>query len=296
MTDEDDDGRIGAYAPPADDMDMFDARGEESRRGPLLLTLAVVVVVAFFGIVYITYQSGLREQNEAPRIRADAEPYRVAPPDPGGEATPNTDIAVYDRLSGETAEGEATPREAPEEPRPALRVETVGADETASEDEAESDRQSRRERRLAARNGGLTEETVPEPRPAPARPAPAPETEPETEPETGPETTPAPVETAPATSPVAEDAAIRGIDREGEWVIQIASLPSPDGAAAAWIAFSSANADIITGLAPDVAAVEIEGRGTYHRLRVAAFSGRDAAVEFCDRLQARGQDCLVRRR
>jgi cell division protein FtsN len=284
MTDEDDDGRIGAYAPPADDMDMFDARGEESRRGPLLLTLAVTVVIAFFGIVYIAYQSGLRERDEAPRIRADAEPYRVVPPDPGGEATPNTDIAVYDRLSGESEEGEATPRDAPEEPVPGLRVETVGADETTSEPAAEEDRLSRRERRLAARNGGLTEEPAPSTTPTPA-PAPV---------EAEPEPAPVPAETRPAPPPAA--VAASSIASDGEWVIQIASLPSQEGAEAAWIAFSSANADIVSGLAPDIATVEIEGRGTFHRLRVAAFTARDAAVSFCEQLQTRGQDCLVRRR
>mgnify|MGYP003875238557 CR=1 FL=1 len=53
---------------------------------------------------------------------------------------------------------------------------------------------------------------------------------------------------------------------------------------------------IASGMAPDVLRVEIPDRGTYHRLRIAAFDSREAAQAFCSTLQSRGQDCLVARR
>ena len=60
MTDRDTDRRVGAYAPPTDDDDTFDAR-EDSRRGPLLLTAAFAVFVLFIGVVWSAYRQGNRE-------------------------------------------------------------------------------------------------------------------------------------------------------------------------------------------------------------------------------------------
>lgn len=141
MTDPDDDSRIGAYAPPTDEFSTFDAREEDARRGPLLLTAALAVFILFLGVVWSAYNQGLRESGRdgAPRLVPNEEPYRERPADPGGEETPDTDLEVYDRLTGDSTEVDepVSLRPAPEEPiedtRPALRVETVDADETGEE-------------------------------------------------------------------------------------------------------------------------------------------------------------------
>ena len=284
MTDPDDDSRIGAYAPPTDEFSTFDAREDDARRGPLLLTAALAVFILFLGVVWSAYNQGLRESGRdgAPRLVPNEEPYRERPADPGGEETPDTDLEVYDRLTGDSDEGEGpvSLRPAPEEPiedsRPALRVETVDADETG---EDVSPRQA-------------PERPAPEPEPQQTAPDTEPEPEqaaPEPEPDTPPAATPSEPDPAPATPAPA-------VNRDGEWVVQIASFRSEADAEAAWVAFRTRFADIATGLAPDVASVEIANRGTYHRLRIAAFETRDAAVSFCGTLQARGQDCLVARR
>ena len=276
MTDQDDESRLGAYAPPTDEFSTFDARDEDGRRGPLLLTAALAVFVLFLGVVWSAYNQGLRESGRdgAPRLVPDVEPFRERPADPGGEETPDTDLDVYNRLTGDSGEGEdeVSLRPAPEEPmedtRPALRVETVDADEADA----------------AAREA---QPAVTAPDPEPERPAPR-QPEPEPEPEAA----------APATTPttVPSETPPRTVDVNGEWVVQIASFRSEADAEAAWVAFRTRFADIASGLAPDVASVEIANRGTYYRLRIAAFSTRDGAVEFCSSLQDRGQDCLVARR
>lgn len=286
MTDQEDDSRIGAYAPPSDGYETFDAREEEGRRGTFLLVVVFSVVVLFVGVVWSAFNQGVREADSAPRILADVEPYRARPADPGGEETRDTELGVYDRLTGENADGDSvSPRPAPEEPiednRPALRVETVGADETIEPDPS-------------------AEPASPDvtPRPAPQRPDPEPaaaDPEPQSferppasepaqpEPVTEEVETPAP---APAFTPAPS----------GTWVVQIASFRSVPDAEAAWLAFSARFSDISTGLAPDIVSVDIPNRGTYHRLRIAAFAARDEAMAFCSTLQARGQDCLVARR
>ena len=277
MTDQEEDSRIGAYAPPADEFQTFDAREEESRRGTLLLTTAIFVIVLFAAVVYKAFEQGTREREAAPRIVADVEPYRERPADPGGEETRDTDLDVYNRLSGDSNEPEAVqPRPTPEEPledsRPALRVETVTADATEPPAEAAA-------------------ETAPDitPRQAPERPAPQPQAE--TEPEPVIETPAQPV-AEPAPAPSRAD----GVSAAGGWVVQIASFREQAEAEAAWLAFQGRYSDIASGLGPDIQTAEIEGRGTYHRLRIAAFTSREAATAFCSTLHSRGQDCLVRSR
>ena len=290
MTDQDDDSRIGAYAPPTDEFSTFDAREEDARRGPLLLTAALAVFILFLGVVWSAYNQGLRESGRdgAPRLVPNEEPYRERPADPGGEETPDTDLEVYDRLTGDSDEGEGpvSLRPAPEEPiedsRPALRVETVDADETGEPAQDVTPRQAPERPRSQPVPEPEPQETTPDPEPEPAAPDPEPESAPEpatADPEPGPETAPAPA-----------------VDREGEWVVQIASFRSEADAEAAWVAFRTRFSEIASGLAPDVASVEIPNRGTYHRLRIAAFATREDAMGFCSTLQGRGQDCLVARR
>lgn len=295
MTDQDDDSRIGAYAPPSDGYETFDAREEEGRRGTFLLLVVVAVVAGFVAVVWSAFNQGVREANEAPRIIADVEPYRTRPAEPGGEETRDTGLAVYDRLTGESdGEDTVSPRPTPEEPieearpdtressRPALRVETVGADETRDEaiEVAEN---------VTPRPAPQREIRQPDPEPPAAQAqaeAPAFERPPASEPAT-PE---------PETSTAAETAPAFTAAPSGAWVVQIASFRTTADAEAAWLAFRTRFIDIASGLAPDVATVEIPDRGTYHRLRIAAFATRDEAVAFCSALQGRGQDCLVARR
>lgn len=287
MTDQDDDSRIGAYAPPTDDFSTFDAREEDARRGPLLLTAALAVFVLFLGVVWSAYNQGLRESGRdgAPRLVPNEEPYRERPADPGGEETPDTDLEVYDRLTGTSDEGEGpvSLRPAPEEPieesRPALRVETVDADEAANPPEEAGAEVA--------------------PRPAPARPQPQPEPEAETRPDPEPQVQAEPQaqpETRPEPEPAPSRPAAPAVNTDGAWVVQIASFRSEADAEAAWVAFRTRFSDIASGMAPDVLGVEIPDRGTYHRLRIAAFDSREAAQAFCSTLQSRGQDCLVARR
>jgi len=287
MTD-DDGSRIGAYAPPTDEFETFDARDEENRRGTLLLTTAIAVLVLFVGVVWSAFNQGVRERDEAPRLLAEVEPYRERPADPGGEETPDTNLDVYNRLTGDNdADEDVSPRPAAEEPledtRPSLRIETVDADATGTSQPDPG--QQIEETPLEEPTTDVT------PRQAPDRPQRQPDPEPETrqpepqarEPEVRqPDPEPEPV--LPAAAPA------------GDWVVQIASFRSVADAEGAWLAFQGRFSDISSGLGPDIASVEIANRGTYHRLRIAAFATRDDAVSFCSTLQGRGQDCLVARR
>lgn len=275
----DDDTRYGAYAPPPDDFEGFDAREEEQdRRGWLFLGASAVVMVLFVAVVYNTFQLGVRERGENPVITADAEPYRVAPEDPGGYEAPDQDLSAYELREGDA--GDAAPETPPartvsEEPvvqdpapqvqdMPALQVETADADqldEPASEAETPA-------------------VTSPDPEPAPVRTEPV-----RQEPEPTP---PAPARTEPQTRSAAQT--------EGAYVAQIGAFRSRADAEAGWVAFSSRFSDLAMGHAPDIQRADLGDRGVFHRLRVAAFASREEAANFCASLDARGQACLVARR
>ncbi|WP_304071717.1 SPOR domain-containing protein [Maricaulis maris] len=277
MTDQDKESRIGAYAPPADEFATFDARDEDARRGLLLLTTALAAFVLFLGVVWSAYNQGLRDSGRdgAPRLVPNEEPYRERPVDPGGAETPDTELEVYDRLTGDgAADDTVSLRPAPEEPledsgRPTLRVEQVDADAAAD---------------TQPQDTPIETDTLPDatPRQAPQRPVREPD--------------PAPDPVVAAPEPAAPSGQVTGVDLTGSWVVQIASFRTEADAEAAWVVFRTRFSDISSGMAPDVASVEIEGRGTYHRLRIAAFGDRGDAVSFCSTLQSRGQDCLVARR
>ncbi|MEE2567619.1 SPOR domain-containing protein [Hyphobacterium marinum] len=289
MTERDTERRRGAYVPPADEDDTFDAR-DDSRRGPLLLTAAAAVFVLFVGVVWSAYRQGIREggREAAPRILADAEPYRERPADPGGEETPDLDISAYDLLEGEGDDtGDATPRPGPEEPmdgatRPGLQVETMSPDEV---DDPIDD------------SAGAEVDDTPVRLDPPVDDTPIRTPEVQSRPETTtPDTstpTPQPVETDdPPPVRTASIAAVEG----GDWVVQIGSFRSEGEAEEAWVNFISRHSGVASGVSPDIQSAEIEGRGTYHRLRIAAFGSRDDASAYCSSLQDRGQDCFVARR
>ncbi|MEO1040568.1 MAG: SPOR domain-containing protein [Pseudomonadota bacterium] len=269
-----DSAKLGAYAPPPDEYDTFDARAAEpERRGPLLLVVAAAVFVLFVAVVFSAYNQGVRDRSDAPVVARDSEPFRRAPDDPGGYETPGQDIEAYELRNASANEAaDSDPPVVtgqPEEPveAPGLQVETVDADEIAPTpapaldalrtDPAEDDEPA-------------ASETAPEPAPDPA-----PALEPEPEP-------------APAQAPAVVAA--------GDWVVQIAAFRTRDEAEAGWIAFRTRYADLAQGRAPDVETADLGARGIYHRLRIAAFAERGEAETFCRALQQAGQDCLVTRR
>ncbi len=290
-----DDTKLGAYAPPPDDYDTFDARGDEpERRGPLLLLVAAAVFVLFAAVVFSAYNQGVRDRDAPPVVAADAEPFRRAPADPGGYETPGQDTEAYELRTGE-AETPAEPVSVtpePEEPidAPALRVETADADqvETAApapelrDDAAPEIEQPAGE--IAAREpapGASAQEQGPDPTPEPVDPTPDPV-----------DPTPRPIDPTPQARQTAP-AGVEIAAPEGDWVVQIAAFRANAEAREAWRAFTEAFPELSAGYAPDIFEIDLGARGVYHRLRVAAFETRGAADQFCRRLQQAGQDCLV---
>lgn len=85
---------------PSDDVRIFDGHEDEEDTGsrlPLLIVIALLVLGAFVGVVWLAYTQGVARGREgAPPILAAASgPVKIAPPDSSGTATPYRGLKIY---------------------------------------------------------------------------------------------------------------------------------------------------------------------------------------------------------
>src|SRR5689334_1798393 len=107
----------GAYEPRGDDIRVFDGSeddmDEEGSRLPLLIAIALLVLAAFAGVVYLAYTEGVQKgRSDAPRvITAQSGPAKVAPTEAGGTVTPYKGLKIYEQPapSDEETENEDSP-------------------------------------------------------------------------------------------------------------------------------------------------------------------------------------------
>jgi hypothetical protein len=298
-------------------------------------------------------------------VKADSDPVKIVPDDPGGKQVPNQDRAVYGEVdgNGETAPTQDTLVSTSEEPidlnggstvLPSGITETAKVEDRLMPEAASSDGMSaagddgqallppRRVRTVIVKPDGSF---VPTPA-ATAQPEPAPQTaeaaviQPEatrpsaddtqasatqgddtealqqmasvSEPETtaAPEPaqtasrnipTPAVIPERPVNQPVqvaSQPAPAPAIQTQpavpGGYMVQISSQPSAALAQQSATDLSRRFGNLLGGRAISIQQADIEGRGTFHRVRVAA-SSRDDAVALCESLKRAGGSCFVTR-
>ncbi len=84
--------------------DDFDGdEPERSKRTPFLILASLVSVGILAGGVVFAYRQGVKESNQTtlPIIKAETEPLKVQPSNPGGVKIPNQNKLIYDRILGE---------------------------------------------------------------------------------------------------------------------------------------------------------------------------------------------------
>ena len=79
----------------------------------------------------------------------------------------------------------------------------------------------------------------------------------------------------------------------GSVMIQLGSFPNDKLAAGAWSKIKSANQDLLGDYSPTIKSAEIEGKGTWYRLRVGGFADKASAANVCEQLKASGQACII---
>ena len=118
-------------------------------------------------------------------------------------------------------------------------------------------------------------------RPEAAKPSPEPVTTPTSRPE--PTLLPAVQPTYPSVT----------FDQSGNYLVQIMALRDIASAEKAWSQLVEANPDLFAGAVLDVQRADLGAKGIFFRVRASAFTTREGASAFCDKLKARGQACIV---
>jgi cell division protein FtsN len=262
----------GAYEPPGDDVHIFDGSEEdddvEGSRLPLLIVIALFVLAAFAGVVWLAYTQGVaRGHSDVPRIiAAQKGPAKVAAT--GEEnATPYKGLKIY------------------EQPAP--------ADEDSGS-QAESPAAAQPETTLVTphETPPPPAETAKEPPLSVAKSIETPAAKPVTPPPTKPAEHQAPP--AEASAPPAQLAAKAppAALAPGGYVLQIGAYKSQAEADAAWKTYQSKHAATLAGYSPDVKMVDLGEKGTWYRLRVSSFADKNAAAALCAKLTAEGGACF----
>jgi cell division protein FtsN len=104
---------------------------------------------------------------------------------------------------------------------------------------------------------------------------------------------PAPAAPAPAVQTAPEEAPANPASGKG-YFLQIGAYKSQDDADAAWRAFKSAH-PAATAYYSNVKAADLGDKGVWYRLRIGAFSDKDAAAAICVKLKSEGASCFLAR-
>jgi len=102
-----DNSNAAGFAPVSRESDPlipFDVREQNGRRGLYILLGAIVTLLVIATVLFLTYQPGTRDRGATPRIKADNQPFKVEPENPGGAQTPDQDKSVYDVMAGKAVE------------------------------------------------------------------------------------------------------------------------------------------------------------------------------------------------
>ena len=322
-TDGENDIERGVYQTPSNDDDLYDDYDDEGgfARGPVFAIMAVMVLGAFVGMMWLAYQYGLSQANTPTIISASTEPFKIEPADPGGMEAPAQSL-TNDAISGQPLEQVTEVRSSSETPIEVPQNNTASAEppvQMAANETADTTPELRTNNNEIGASGGVM---VPRPSDrirnaeadADLRPnAPAgnsatgqPDTQPATQPSQPatrqPDPTPEVIDpeiTRP--QPTVQDASIgpqltgppATAANTGNFVVQVASFPEIPDANAAWSRLQSRHAGIVGGHVQDIQDVDLGERGTWYRLRIGYFETRTAATSLCDQLKAANQDCLV---
>ncbi|CAA7616989.1 SPOR domain-containing protein [Magnetospirillum sp. SS-4] len=273
------------------DADSRQAKAGHRLRGIVTITLAVVAVGAIVaaGLHFLGGRKG--GGMGVPVIKADDRPIKVRPDDRGGMQVPNQDKLVYERME---QGGEAEPKverllpqaEVPKAPpRPAPVVEAP----------------QRPTQPLPPKPG---EPPPPKAAPAPKVAAQSMETPPPAPPAVAASAkpnpadqviTPAQVASAPPPPPVPAAPSPAKTATFGDYAVQLGAVRAQDLAEKEWLRIQKGNADLLGNLKPDIVKVELEGKGTYWRIRGVPLT-EQAARQICAEMALRNQGCILVRR
>jgi len=275
----------GVYQPATENISIYDlsddeVEEEEHSRLPLLIVIALLVLAAFAGVVWLAYNQGVARGRAGATvvIAAPDGPVRTAPADSGGLETPYQGLKVYSQPVSPEQEAQASAlatQSSVEAPAP--KIAAVAPPPAP-----------------AAKPAAPAPIITPPPSAAPVARTEAPPTRLEPPPIAPAPAAPARVASAPPPAPQAAPAAIPASSAaSGKAVLQIGAYETPDIANGAWVAFKTRHGSVVGDLAQDIQKADLGAKGTWYRLRVGPFADKAAAASACEKLKAEGGTCFV---
>ncbi|WP_339613757.1 SPOR domain-containing protein [uncultured Parvibaculum sp.] len=274
--------------PDYDDYDDeydYEDEGTSSRRRSLMVLSVLLLLIVFGGVVFVAYQQGMKQGNQAqpPVLQAENMPGKVAPKEPGGVKIPHQENTIYDRIDGSSKDNEELkveqllpPAEEPVD-LPEKKTEKPSAPSQETSEPGQEKASSEASEQPAQTPAAPKNVTVPEPEPAPVR----------QEDQAVEKVKAALAETSPP-APSRQAGS-------GGYVVQLAAFRDEDAARTAFRKLQGKHASLLGGLSADIQRADLGDKGIYYRLR-AGYMGKTDAAELCAKLKAQGQGCLVRPR
>lgn len=273
-----------------------------ARRGLLMpLAASLAVLAGFAGAVWYAYNWGLEDGShmEIPLVEAEDAPLKVRPDDPGGLKVPNQDSLVMNRDSADEGPIQVerllpepeTPQ--PLEPleRPAEADAAATAEVPATPPEVAAAAQEPATGPAAADETRLTEAPLPssgQPTVDQSQPGRA------TSAAEGGDGAARPAAGTTRTARLKAATQVSEL-KQGDTVIQLASVASGEAAAQEWKRLQKAYPDLLGDMELAVQKVTVKGK-EYHRMQTGPFPTRATAQEMCALLKAKKQACLVTKR
>lgn len=266
--------------------DGFRLAGEEraeatpprDRRMPMLF-LTLVVMALFAGGLYFAYVEGTRHaaapgaararsaqgDGSVPLIRADEQPTKIRPDNPGGMKIPDQNVSLYNEKQGGPPVENLLP--APEQPMPRPAAPPPPPPPSVAATPAP-----------AAPAAPPAVAAAPAPAPVAAAPAPPP---------AEPKNPPAPQKRVAAAEPQPE--------RTGSVRLRLGSVRTPEAARAEWARLKRDNSDLLGKLTAVAVRTDLGDKGIYYRIEAGSFGDAAAAEKLCGELKRRNLGCLLAR-
>jgi cell division protein FtsN len=245
-----------------------------SRRAVLIL-LAALVMAASAGGLLAVYRSTMRPgAEEVPLLRADNQPTRKRPDDPGGMQVPGQGTMILDHGHGEPKVEQLLPPPETPLPRP-----------VATEPEPQP----------ANVSPAIVRPALPEVEPTVSAPAPPPAIPPAAEAvaPTAIAPPPPPAKPAPPAAPPQIAAAPRTPVAGTGYRLQIGAVRTPEAAKLEWDRLKRHNSDVLGALGFEARRVDLGDRGIYFRIQAGPIADAAAAERDCSKLKRRGVGCIL---
>ena len=267
---------------------LYEREQRRPNRRRLLVAAAASFVLGVFAIiVYYAYEEGRRAGTEgvAPLIKAEQQPYKVKPDEPGGTDVPGQDKLIYNEVSPKSAGEGGTPVERlmpPAEaplPKPTDNQASAGGSTPAAPGAATTPAEPSASQ--PQQPGTLHLPQIP-PAGGPAQGGEA----------GGKGATSSATASKSGASQQPPQLAAR--PQGGAWSVQLGAVRSSEEAQREWGRLQKKAPDVLGGLTLHVQRADLgPGKGVFYRIQAGPFADRSSAESTCGKLKTAQMSCLA---